>query len=67
MWESKTKEEGGIERGGVLFSSIGGGSLPSAALAKHQLPPGSSFKTCGVSLVCLFIFFWGKGKEGKGG
>eukprot|EP00009_Paramoeba_aestuarina_P009238 CAMPEP_0201522350 /NCGR_PEP_ID=MMETSP0161_2-20130828/17066_1 /ASSEMBLY_ACC=CAM_ASM_000251 /TAXON_ID=180227 /ORGANISM="Neoparamoeba aestuarina, Strain SoJaBio B1-5/56/2" /LENGTH=303 /DNA_ID=CAMNT_0047921169 /DNA_START=325 /DNA_END=1236 /DNA_ORIENTATION=+ len=51
VWESKRAEEGAIERGGVLFSSIGGGSLPAAALAKHKLPPGTSFKTCGVSLV----------------
>ena len=52
VWESHAHDgQGIIERGGVLFSAIAGDSLPSAALAKHNLAPGTSFQVCGVSLV----------------
>jgi len=54
VWEQNRSPLGSkslIERGGVLFSGIGGASLPPSALAVHSLPPGTSFQTCGVSLV----------------
>lgn len=40
-----------IEKGGVNFSGIRGGSLPPSAATKFRLPEGTKFLATGVSLV----------------
>lgn len=40
-----------LEKGGVNFSAIRGGSLPSSAATAFQLPDGTPFTATGVSLV----------------
>ena len=40
-----------LEKGGVGFSAIEGGSLPDSAATQFKLPPGTKFYATGVSLV----------------
>ena len=45
--------EGGkvLEKAGVNFSSLQGGSLPASAATAIKIPPGTPFSATGVSIV----------------
>mmetsp|Transcript_20063 Transcript_20063/g.29829 ORF Transcript_20063/g.29829 Transcript_20063/m.29829 type:complete len:341 (+) Transcript_20063:2-1024(+) len=40
-----------LEKGGVNFSSLSGNDLPTSATTKFNIPQGTGFQVCGVSLV----------------